>query len=84
MRPAKQIDCKSNTETSETVLNSIANMYCFQQYEIMFLDPQLNQPNSDQYEILHTPEKIYFQGLHKFWAQSNLWINRKFKNTSRN
>jgi hypothetical protein len=24
-----------------------------------------------------------FQGLHKFWAQSDLWINRKFKNTTR-
>jgi hypothetical protein len=51
MRPAKQTDCISDTEKSETVQNSIANKCCFQQYEILFMDPKLNQ---------RTPIKMQF------------------------
>jgi hypothetical protein len=43
------------------------------------------EPNElDWNEILHTPEQIRFQDLPKFWAQLDLWITRRFKNTARN
>ena len=83
MRPAKQTDRKSDTEKSESVQNRVANKCWFQQHEILFSDVKLKQMNSDWDEILHTPGEICFQGLHKFWAQSDLWINRRSENTNR-
>jgi hypothetical protein len=84
MRPTKQTDRKSDTKKSKTVQYNIVNKCCFQQYEIMFLKSKLNQTNFDWDEILHTPEKICSQDLPKFWAQSDLWITRRFKNIARN
>jgi hypothetical protein len=84
MRLEKQTDRKSNTEKSKTVQYIIVNKWCFQQYKILFLNSKLNQTNSDWDEILRTHEKICFQDLPKFWAQSDLWINHRFKNTARN
>jgi hypothetical protein len=84
MRPTKQTDRKFDTKKFKTVQYSIINKCCFQQYEIMFLDSKLDQTNSDWDEILHTHEQISFQDLPKFWAQSDLWITHRFKNTARN
>jgi hypothetical protein len=42
------------------------------------------ESNELQLSILHTPKQICFQGIHTFWAQSNLWMNRGFKNTAMN
>jgi hypothetical protein len=77
MRPAKQTDHKSDTEKSESVQNRVANKCWFQQHEILFSDVKLKQTNSDWYKILHTPGEICFQDLHKFYAQSDLWIKRR-------
>jgi hypothetical protein len=82
-RPAKQTDRKSDTEKFESVQNRVVNKYSFQQHEIMFPDAKLKQTNSVWDEIVHTHRQICFQGLHKFKAQSNLWINRRFENTNR-
>jgi hypothetical protein len=82
MIPAKQTDRKSDTKKSKPVQYSIVNKWCFQQYENQFFISKLNQTNSDWYEILHTPEQIPLQDLPKFWAQSDLWITRRFKNTA--
>jgi hypothetical protein len=71
-------------EKSESVQNTIANKCWFQQHEILFLDAKRNQTKPDWDEILQTPGQICFQGLHNFWARSNLWIDDKFKNSGRN
>jgi hypothetical protein len=42
MRPAKQMNRKSDTKKSKTVQYSIINKCCFQQYENLFLISKLH------------------------------------------
>ena len=66
------MDPKSDTEKSDSFQNNVAIKCWFQQHEIQFSDAKLKQTNSDWDKILHTPWQMFLQGLHKFWAQSNL------------